>query len=119
MADIVKTYTDNPFIDELVYYVKLLAINCVIKNEQDALNNETAESLKASDLYMSCCDGKTPFELLDYPREILVNLGIKGDLLNDCIRSKYAIPESLQEKARVFGIQYYIDNYIEQNEYYR
>lgn len=119
MSDIVKTYTDNPFIDELVYYVKLLAINCVIKNEQEALDAETADTLKNSDLYMSCVEGRTPFELLDIPGEVLVKLGIKGDLYNDCLTSKYNIPEELQEKARTLAIQYYIDNFNEQNEYYR
>ena len=119
MADIVKTYSSNPFVDELVYYVKLLAMNCVIKNEHDALQKETVESARRSDIYIACVENRAIFELLDFPSEVLIKTGIKGDLYYDCIKDKTAIPKELRGKAIRIATQYTIDNYKELNEYYR
>ena len=47
MIEVDKTYSDNPFVDELIYYSKILSLNCVIKDEEEALANETKESLHA------------------------------------------------------------------------
>ena len=99
MLNIVKTYSDNPFVDELVYYVKLLATNCVIKNEQDALNEETLESSRAADVYIACVENRAIFELLDFPSEVLIKTGISGDLYEDCLKDKNAIPDNLREIA--------------------
>ena len=119
MLNIVKTYSDNPFVDELVYYVKLLATNCVIKNEQDALNEETLESSRAADVYIACVENRAIFELLDFPSEVLIKTGISGDLYEDCLKDKNAIPDNLREKAIKNAMKYTIDNYVELNEYYR
>ena len=32
-----KTYTSNPFVDNVIYYAKYLAMNCTIKDEDEAL----------------------------------------------------------------------------------
>ena len=45
-----KTYTDNPFVDNVVYYAKLLGVNSVVKDEDEALQNETPESKNLWDL---------------------------------------------------------------------
>ena len=34
-----KTYTSNPFVDNVIYYAKWLAMNCSVKDEEEALNN--------------------------------------------------------------------------------
>ena len=31
-----KTYTNNPFVDNVIYYAKLLAMNCTVKDEEEA-----------------------------------------------------------------------------------
>ena len=35
MIEVEKTITDNPFVDNLIYYSKYLALNCIIKDEDD------------------------------------------------------------------------------------
>ena len=42
--DITKKYTDNPFLDNLIYYVQQIAYSCILKDESVALANETEES---------------------------------------------------------------------------
>lgn len=67
-----KTYTDNPFVDNVIYYAKLLAMNCVIKDDDEALANETPESLRAGDVLIACVEGTATYELFqNIPKEIL------------------------------------------------
>lgn len=67
-----KTYTNNPFVDNIIYYSKLLAINCSVKDEDEALANETKESIEKGDILISCVEKTATFELFDsYPKEIL------------------------------------------------
>ena len=46
--EIKKIYTDNPFVDEMVYYSRLMGIETVLKMQAVADRNETVESLKTS-----------------------------------------------------------------------
>ena len=72
MIEVEKTITDNPFVDNLIYYSKYLALNCIIKDEDDALAHETPESFKAGDVYIACIEGKAKYEMFDsIPEEIL------------------------------------------------
>ena len=73
-----KIYTDNPFVDTLLFCVKTLAYGCVIKNQDDANNNETTDSLKKSDIYISCVEGKTIFELFSYTIGGLLQVALDG-----------------------------------------
>ena len=61
--EIKKIYTDNPYVDELVYYAKLLGMGTVLKMQQLADDNETANSLKLSDLYIACIEKTAILEL--------------------------------------------------------
>ena len=72
MIEIDKQYTDNPFVDNLIYYSKLLALNSVVKDQDEVLANETTESLKAGDIYIACIEGTSNYEMFsNIPKEIL------------------------------------------------
>ena len=76
MIEVDKTYSDNPFVDELIYYSKILSLNCVIKDEEEALANETKESLHAGQTYIACVEGRAKFEMFEsFPEEILEKYG--------------------------------------------
>lgn len=77
-----KTYTDNPFVDNVLYYAKLLALNCVIKDEDEALSHETAESLKNGNIMIACVEGRATYEIFPMiPKEILEKyIAIKSNL---------------------------------------
>ena len=63
MIEIEKILTDVPFLDEIVYYTKILAVGTVLKNKTDADNAETLASAKASGLYLNCMDNVVMFKL--------------------------------------------------------
>lgn len=115
-----KLYTDNPFIDSLLFCVKTLAYGCVIKNQDEANNNETTDSLKNSDIYISCVEGKTIFELFSYTKTELQSVGITDTtLLTKYINNKDLIPDQYRDKLTTIATADFITNYEEENEYYR
>ena len=67
-----KTITDNPFVDNILYYSKLIALNCTIKDEQEALSQETPESLRRRELLISSIEKTSTYEVYEsIPEEIL------------------------------------------------
>jgi hypothetical protein len=121
-----KTYTDNPFVDNVIYYAKLLAMNCVIKDDDEALANETPESLRAGDTLIACVEGTAQYEIFqNIPKEILekyivsysnLDLYTKKDTGNDSLKlylkslpmyDRKLVQKSLDELAR----SVYVDHY--------
>ncbi len=67
-----KIYSSNPFVDNVIYYGKLMAMNCTIKDEEEALANETKESLYAGDVFIACVENRATYEMFEsIPKEIL------------------------------------------------
>ena len=88
-VEISKTYSNNPFVDYLLYYTKLLSFGSVIKNEEEAMKNETKESILAGDILISCFENTAVFELFDYDESLLKSVGITGSYhLSKCMEDK-------------------------------
>ena len=119
MITITKTLTENPFIDELVYNMKLLAINSVVKDEEEALYYETLESLKAADLYIACKEGRAKFNMFSYPADVLLQCGIPQDMIVKCVLDRENIPENKRALCIERMVYNTIRDYVEANTYYR
>ena len=123
MINVEKTITDNPFVDNMIYYAKYLALNCNIKDEDEALENETIESLKNGDIYIQCIENRAPYEIFTYiPTEILENYIQKSSNLDVLTKTDVALKTYLNsldmyEKERVLrsitktAQTVYIDHY--------
>ena len=115
-----KIYTDNPFVDELVYYVKQIGVGCIVKNESEADSHETLESLQAADLYLASYEGRARFEYFDtIPAEVLSQSGIPYQLVDSCVENKYNIPTKYRDTVLKNMMSYYVENYVDLNDYYR
>jgi len=67
-----KTYSTNPFVDNIIYFAKLMGLNCTVKDEDEALSFETKETLRAADVLFACVDKNSRYEMFTYiPKEIL------------------------------------------------
>ncbi len=119
--EIKKIYTENPYVDEMVYYTKLLAAGTTLKMQDEADRNETVESLRNSELFISCMEGTIVFELLPFvTREALNSVGIVDDVsVNECIKNKLNIPLDKRDTITKYMSSYFIANYEEINPYYR
>lgn len=125
-----KTYSNNPFVDELLYYVKQLAFGAVIKNEQEADNNETEDSLIQADMLIMSTEGNVPYEICEFSKDQMLKVGVDPELANFIITRRtnrtenraYSyddIPEGLKEPLRQLYMKDYINTYTELNDYYR
>lgn len=115
-----KIYTENPFVDELIYYVKQIGPGCIVKNETEADKHETLESLKAADLYLACYEGRAKFAYFDsFPREVIRTAKVPEQLLDSCVKDKYNIPTSYRDAVVSEMMTYYVENYVDGNDYYR
>lgn len=119
--DIKKIYTENPYVDEMVYYTKLLAAGTVLKMQEVADNSETLESLKSSGVYMACVEGHATFDMFTtVSRAALNSVGIIDEIsVQTMMRNKENVPISKRDALTRYMITEYIDNYEELNPYYR
>lgn len=115
-----KIFTDNPFIDELLYFTKTIAVNAVIKDSDEADSNETVESLKAADLYILCKENKARFDHFSYNYDFLTkNYVLPPAIIEACARDNTKIPEIYRSKLLELKKEEYIESYEEMNDYYR
>ena len=117
-----KIVTDNiPLLDEIVYYTKLLGIDTILKDDDLALANETEESLKNSDIYIACMDGKASIYMFDYTKEDLILSGIieTDPNMNRYLSNSDYIPDDIKPKLLKNLVEKFINNYEEKNNYYR
>ncbi|MBP5598469.1 MAG: hypothetical protein J6Y02_24090 [Pseudobutyrivibrio sp.] len=115
-------YSDNPYMDVLVFNTKLLASGAVVKNQTEADRYETVDTIKASDIYLRCVEGTTYFELLiPYPSWVFdVCTSITDERLREiCKQNNEMTPEYAQEEVCRIYTNYILNNYDEHNEYYR
>lgn len=119
--EIKKIYTNNPYVDEIVYYSKLMGINTVLKMQAVADNCETVESLKASGIYISCVEGTVRFKMFDKCSVTALNsAGItEPNLVQSCLKSIDNVPLKYRDAVTKALSDEYIENYVELNKYYR
>lgn len=119
--EIDKIYTDNPYVDEMVYYTKLMGIDTVLKMQDIADKNEDLESLKRAELYISCIENTVTFNMFDsYTETALINGGVTDPTtLTESLLNKNNIPISKRDSVLKAMKAEYIENYEELNTYYR
>lgn len=115
-----QVYTENPYIDVLVYNAKLLGIDTVLKMKDVADANEDEESLYNADVLIACVEGTAIWDLFDeFPEEVLVSSGLTGAVLAAALLNKESIPPEYRDTVVANMMLWYPENYVEQNNYYR
>lgn len=123
-----KIYTENPYVDELVYYTKLLGVDTILKNETDAVKNETLESIKAADIMIACRENVIRY--WRFNDDILYKYINENVLRDVCgITSAFEIdsymvdltkiPEKYHDTLTEYLKECYLNDYVELNNYYR
>lgn len=141
--NIKKVYSDNPYVDEMVYYTMLLGLDTVLKLSDRADKYETLDTLKKAGTYMACVEGTAVLrsfsEFPFNPADIAAGKGSPLTSTLDADGRPYGAglsPVTAKEISmfpeRVFKLSkekqqavldamviYYQENYVEQNFYYR
>ena len=118
-----KVYTDATFVDEMVYNIKIILGGIVVKNSETADINETEDSIRQSDIYLSIIRGNRKFELFDYTYEHLTRIIRDPNISEeDLIRfeiNNELIPNEYREQLFDIASEEFMNNYEELNNYYR
>lgn len=122
MSDIQMIYSDNPYMDVLVYNTKVLAQGVVIKNQTEADKYETLDTIKASDIYLACVEGRSYFDIfIPYPEwaiDMCTSIADEG-LRERCKVNNELVPEYARPELTRIMTNWTLNNYNETNEYYR
>ena len=122
MSDIQRIYSDNPYMDVLVYNTKVLAQGVVIKNQTEADKYETLDTIKASDIYLACVEGRSYFDIfIPYPEwaiDMCTSIADEG-LRERCKVNNELVPEYARPELTRIMTNWTLNNYNETNEYYR
>jgi hypothetical protein len=120
--------TDNPFIDILMYNLKILLFNCIVKDEDAANKAETKASLNESEIYMSCIENTASLGIFpEIPEQFMRDVGMSDrdiQIYKNFGNDYMFIPEddgftTYRKDLLNLMRPYYIRNYEEKNEYYR
>lgn len=111
--------SDAPFVDTMIYNLKLIAVNCTVKNDELAMKYESKKGNKDAELYISCKENRAKYWQFKYTREILQQTSLPEHLIGECVRDSRNVPESMQDELEQFMTKYFIEHYEEKNNYYR
>lgn len=116
-----KQYTDNPFIDTLLYCVKILAYGSILKDETKANENETLDSLKKAELYIYAMEGGDDYDMYNYSEKLITKVISAADImqLNKYVKNKDSIPDKYRPQLIKLARQEVLNTYVERNNYYR
>ena len=120
MANNKKIRTDNiSLLDNLVYYLKRLATECVIKNDYVADMNETLKSRQAYDRYKLCITGNAKYEMFDYSFDELRQTSAKTEDMYGILKDKSTASDKVKQELLEIKVKKIINSYAELNNYYR
>lgn len=115
-----KIYTDYiPLLDEIVYNLKRICQDIIIKDEEIANSYEYEKSVKASDLYILCVENNAKFDFFSFTKEDYINIGIPENIIDKCLENPDNVPNRFKIALTKKKSEDYINNYIEYNNYYR
>ena len=69
-----KQTTDNPFIDSLLYCVKILSYGSILKDDRAANEQEQLDSLQQAELYIYAMENGADFQMYDYDEAMIASV---------------------------------------------
>lgn len=115
----IKQYDSIPLIDELVYYLKKLALSTILKDQEEADKYETEKSLRNAHQYIACVENRANFDTFQYTENDLKMVSIPEYLIYDCMADRNKIPHNFKDALVSLCSERCLNNYVELNNYYR
>ncbi len=127
-----KVYTDASLLDEIVHNLRLMLNDCVLKDVEEALANETPESLAGGDVFVAAKEGHANFVDFVYTTEMFraLNKMIVADpdidlptlsnrQIADYVADSSDVPLNYRPYLIEIASEMYLETYEEKNNYYR
>ena len=115
-----KQASENPLLDEIIYQCQIMMSGIILKDEERALENETLESVKQSDIYANIMRGTYNFPMFKYTLAMLKKIPTLSR--RDCLiyaRDNNLIPDGIKPQLTEIAKDDFVENYEELNNYYR
>ena len=117
-------YTDNPFVDYIIYWTKYMAMNAVVKDEITANNNETIQSMRSHELYVASRENRQKYYMWkSYPFEVyrtVLDSSYSDSFITEGLLSNPEnLPTEFQQKVANEMAKLTLKTYEETNPYYR
>lgn len=131
--DIKKVYSDNPYVDEMVYYTMQLGLDTTLKLQQNADAKETLEIIEAADTYIACIEGHVELNMFTYfPYGALTSTKDANGRPYGAGLPEVTAKKIMQNPKDVLKLDkeaqknvlnamkiWYPEHYVEKNDYYR
>lgn len=115
-----KLYTDNPMLDELVYCAKEMIKDIILKDQEEADNSETDDSLLLGEIYIAIIDGYSNFNMFKYDEAMLSKIPeFTITQIKDYAVDNSLIPNEYRDELLDISCKSFMDEFEEQNNYYR
>lgn len=116
-----RIYTETPLIDEIAYQCKCMIMEgVVLKDSDEANNNETLYSIKMADRYADIIEGNDKYELWEYEYSTIIKLPhITRELASMYAMNNSLIDDRLKPYLLKIKEEEFLETYEEQNNYYR
>ena len=125
-----KVYTEHALMDEIVFNCKMILAEIVIKNDALANYYETESSLNNATYYLMVKDGRMSFQLCPFTYEMLEAYNDDYYRIHHTHAYSYEdmvlflddrnnIPVDLRDDLVAYFNTYFLENYVEYNDYYR
>ena len=106
--------------DIFIRELKTLLRSIVIKRGTEAAKYETVDSMRAAEMYIMVKDGIDDFSSYNtFDYEVYRAAGVSPANIAEYNRDKQKIPYGLRSAILKLQREYILDNYVEQNHYYR
>lgn len=114
-----KVYTSHALMDEIVYGCNIILGQIVIKDEKKANDNETQNSILDSEILLSIADGTIQLSFFPLTKQMFMEQGYSSYIASQYAGDWTTIPEEEQANALEYCSKYFVDHYVEENNYYR
>lgn len=119
MADKIIKTSNIPLLDNVIHYLKKLALETVVKDQVLADSYETTESRKNFDVYKMCKLNTVRYEYFDYEYEDLLETSVHPREIYDILVDKFNAPDNIRKELLEVKKKQVIEDYEELNNYYR
>lgn len=114
-----KVFTENPLLDEIVYNARQLATGVILKDSGKADKYETLESLQNGDVLIAVNNGTASFNSFYYDKEVLEIILGDDPNIPKYVLDNSLIPKGIRPQLFNKASELFLENYEEQNNYYR
>lgn len=114
-----KVYTEHALMDEAIYECKRILSGIVIKNDELANFYESQNSIDNFEALKLIHNNLATFDNFPFTYEELRYCGYGTKTSHDYLLNRYLIPENERDRVLEYSKTYVLNEYEEENKYYR